>query len=229
MEDPVAPDEQQRPDAPAAEVVDVIGATVYTAVASDYDKGVSLGKPEKNITYDVRRSPPEVKGKRDCTLWNRENKIMLVPKTGLWSVYLDGSLTPKAPLRAPVEKWLEKADMALFKHPWRSCAYAEIDECVKRGKITADEGEKMRSHLMLAGFPRDFGLWACGMVARRVHANALQIFAAPLWWELVQGVPRDQIWLPFVLWRLQHSLKRIHTIDADIYRSKWFTFRRHGA
>jgi hypothetical protein len=144
------------------------------------------------------------------------------------SVYLDGSFTPKMQWRESVEKWLDQADIALFKHPWRTCAYAEIDECVKRGKITADEGQKARSHLMLAGFPRDFGLWALGMVARRTHANAIQKFAMVMVWTMCREVPRDQIWFPFVIWKMRHSLKRVHTIDKDIYNNKLLSFRRHG-
>lgn len=118
--------------------------------------------------------------------------------------------------------------MALFKHPHRTCAYAEIDACVARQKITPEQGEKARSHLMLAGFPRDYGLWACGMIARRSFANEIQRFVAPYWFTLVEDVPRDQIWLPFVLWRILDATKRIHTIDADIFNNPWFSFRRHG-
>lgn len=149
--------------------------------------------------------------------------------TGLWSVYLDGSLSPKGRLTALVEGWLDKADMALFKHPHRSCAYAEIDACVARSKITAQDGEKVRSHFMLAGFPKDFGLWALGMIARRTHSNSLQIFAMPLVFHYVaQHVARDQLWFPFVLWKLKEAPRRVHTIDADIFDNTYFSFRRHG-
>lgn len=203
--------------------------TVYRAVTEGYDRDLGFGEPEEDFVYDLRKAPPEIKSGRDGTLWNREQKIINPPKHGLASVYIDGSLTPKAPLRNAVESWLSAADMALFKHPWRTCAYAEIDECERLKRITSEEAQKVRSHFQLAGFPRDFGLWACGMVVRRVHCNALQIFAAPVWWNLVQQVPRDQIWLPFVLWHLRRSTNRIHTIDKDIYHSKWFSFRRHGS
>lgn len=165
---------------------------------------------------------------RVARLWNREQKLVLPPRNGLWSVYIDGSLSPKGPLREHVEGWLERADVALFKHPHRTCAYAEIDACVARNKITPDEAQKARGTLMLSGFPRDFGLWALTMIARRVHANALQRFAFPMVWEMVQTVPRDQIWFPFCLWKLKHSIARIHTIDADVFNNRFFSFRRHG-
>jgi hypothetical protein len=197
--------------------------TIYTASTPGYDRRPLRQHSEQGVELDVRVPPAGV----DPVLWNREHKLIHPPKAGLWSMYLDGSLSPKGPVRESVEAWLANADMALFKHPWRTCAYDEIDECVKRGKLTATQGDKARSHLMLAGFPRHFGLWACGMVARRVHCNSLQIFMAPFWWDMTKDCPRDQIWLPFVLWRIGSSLKRLHTIDKDIYNNKLLSFVRH--
>jgi hypothetical protein len=222
MGDSPAPEQQQRDDSVAT---DRLRGTVYTAVSHGYDKQPSLGDKEPDVVRELR-----VSGKtgEEAVLWNRENKIMLPPQTGLWSVYLDGSLSPKGPLREHVEDWLDRHEVAMFRHPHRTCAYAEIDACVARKKLTAEQGEKARSTLQLEGFPRDFGLWACGMIARRVHLNALQIFVATMWWHFTRECPRDQIWLPYVLWKIRHSTKRIRTIDADIFDNKIFKFRRHG-
>jgi hypothetical protein len=228
MDSAPAPDEQQRPHAAAATPRFLtVGGTVYTAVTPGYDATPLAFTPELDVEREVRVAPPEVKGKRERTLWNREQKLQHPPRVGLWSVYCDGSISPKGPLRAHVEGWLQQCDIALFRHPHRSCAYAEIDACVARGKITAEEGQKARGTLMLSGFPRDFGLWALGMIARRVHANALQI-ALSMAWHMTQTVPRDQIWFPFVMWKLRNSERRLYTIDANIFDNSFFSFRRHG-
>lgn len=202
-----------------------LGGTIYTASTPGYDRSPLTKHSEENVELDVRK-PPE--GTVDPVLWNREQKLIHPPRVGLWSLYLDGSLSPKGQVRETVETWLDKHDMALFKHPWRTCAYDEIDECARKGKITASQAEKTRSHLLLAGFPKHFGLWALGMIARRVHCNSIQIFAMPMVWYHTQDVARDQIWFPFVLWRLNESRKRINTIDKDIYNNKFLSFRRHG-
>lgn len=201
-----------------------IDCTIYTASSPGYDRKPLLKHDEKGVEMQARAMPDGV----DPVLWNREQKLMHPPQVGLTSLYLDGSLYPKGPVRDSVHGWLEKADMALFKHPWRTCAYDEIDECVRKGKLTASQGEKARSTLQLAGFPRHFGLWACGAIARRVFCNATQMFVAPVWWQFTKELPRDQIWLPFALWRIKDAAKRIHTIDKDIYQNKLLTFRRHG-
>ena len=226
METSPSPDELQRPHAPPSQA---LGAVVYNAVTPGYDKNRLEEHPEEPwVRVDRRSPPPEIVDSRAATLWNREQKLIHAPKTGLWSVYLDGSLTPKGGLTALVEGWLEKADIALFKHPHRSCAYAEIDACVARGKITAQQGERVRSHFMLAGFPKDFGLWALGMIARRTHSNSIQIFAMPIvFHHVVHDAARDQLWFPFVLWRLKEAPRRVHTIDADIFDNRYFAFTRH--
>jgi hypothetical protein len=223
METNPVPDQLQRPDAPRTLPV---AGTIYAAVTPGYDNDPMGFPPEAQVERELRMHPH--RDSETGRLWNREQKIMLPPRIGIWSLYLDGSLKPNGPVRELVEGWLAKADMALFKHPHRTCAYAEIDACVARNKITAKQGEKARSFLMLNGFPRDFGLWACGMIARRTYCNAVQQFAAPLWWHHVMELPRDQIWLPFVLFKIRESPHRIHTIDGDIFDNPYFTFRKHG-
>lgn len=192
-----------------------------------YDATPLAFTPELDVEREVRVAPPEVEGKRARTLWNREEKLMRPPRVGLWSVYCDGSLSPKGQVRAHVESWLQQADVALFKHPHRTCAYAEIDACVARGKITAEEATQARGTLMLSGFPKDFGLWALGVIVRRVHLNTTQDFIFPMCWEMTKHITRDQIWFPFVLWKIKNASRRIHTIDLDIFNNNLFTFTKH--
>lgn len=161
-------------------------------------------------------------------LWNREQKLLHPPTTGTWSVYCDGSISPAGHIRETVSGWLEKADVALFRHPHRTCAYEEIDACVARYKITPHEAELARDHLKRAAFPKDYGLWALGMIARRVRDNLIQRFTFPTCIELVKYIaPRDQIWFPLALWKTYASESKVHTIDADIYNNRFFAFRRH--
>ena len=218
------PSEQQRHDAPAATDFLRNGGTVYTAITEGYDAKPLCWPGEDGVARVVRLGP---KGS-DGRLWNREEKLMLPPKSGLWSLYLDGSLSPKGPLRDQMVEWLDEHDVALFKHPHRTCAYAEIDACVARKKITPEQGEQARGTLLLSGFPRDFGLWALGMIARRVHANSMQHFIFPMCWEMTKHITRDQIWFPFVMWKIRSSLRRLRTIDADIFDNRHFVFRSHA-
>lgn len=189
-----------------------------------YDRRPLVVMREDEVATDLRIAPPEV---ADGRLWNREQKLVKPPQVGLWSVYLDGSLSPKGLLREQVCDWLDMHDAALFRHPHRTCAYAEIDACVQRKKITPEQAEQARGTLLLSGFPKDFGLWALGMIARRVHQNPTQQFIFPMCWEMTKHITRDQIWFPFVLWKIKNARDRINTIDADIFNNRYFSFTRH--
>lgn len=166
------------------------------------------------------------KGSSEAILWNRKRKIAEPPTEGLWSLYLDGSFSVRKPVTQLVEGWLAQHEMALFKHPWRDCAYDEIDECVKRGKLDPRLADKARAHLSLAGHPRHWGLWACGIIARRTQ-SVIQGPLAATWLPLVQECPRDQIWLPLVI-RTLGIRHRILTIDKSIYKTHHFKFRGHN-
>lgn len=195
---------------------------IFSAVSPGYDRDNLSGFQEDEVEtkwIELSDSNP--------VYWNRRIKIMNPPSGSMWTLYLDGSLSPKGRVGELVEGWLAHADMALFRHPHRSCTYAEIDACVARKKITAEQGEQARAVLRLAGFPRDWGLWACGMIARRTHLNPTQWYVAPLWWKFTEPILRDQIWLPFALWKIKDARKRIHTVDADIFDNEWFNFRKH--
>lgn len=215
MEDSAPSIEQQRHD---------VAGTIYCAVSKGYDK-LQTWTREDGVFYELRTS--DARGET-AVLWNRNHKIRLPPTRGLWSLYIDGSLTPKVPLRPVVEKWLEDAEMVLFRHPQRDCAYEEVKACLNARKITKAQAEKVRANLLLMGLPKNAGLWACGMIARRT-ASVIQKPLAGVWFPFVEQVPRDQIWLPLALRMVPGSRDRIKTIDADVFDNKWFTYRRHGS
>lgn len=163
---------------------------------------------------------------RKGVFWNREEKILWPPPLGEWSVYTDGSLTPNRPLRSLVEnKWLKNHDMALFRHPHRKCAYAEIDACSRASKITKKEAAHAHEILKDRGLPKNFGLWACGVLVRK-RGSAQNAALAASWWSYVKKIPRDQIWFPLVVWEM--GLKdKINTIDANVFANSYFTYQRH--
>lgn len=210
-------EELQRPHTAAERV------SLYWAVTLGYDAPPK--HKEEGVEVDVRQANLEP-GSPAAILWNRQNKIVAPPTGGKWSLYLDGSLLPTGPIKGVVEGWLRSHEAAFFTHPKRTCAYEEIDACVRLHKITAEQGAMAREGLKRLGHPKDYGLWACGMIARR-SASELHAIFANVWYHLLKLCPRDQIWLPHVI--REHGLRdKINTIDADVFNNKWFRYRRHG-
>lgn len=203
--------------------------TIYQAVANGYDKP----KPIKSIfpLVDYTCIVGMLGENVSPVLWNRYHKIKAPPSQSDVSLYLDGNITPRVgigDLCVQLQTWLADADMALFKHPQRKCAYVEIEACVGRGKITHKQADIALEKLTEIGLPRDYGLFACGIIARRSNVQWLKM-VQDRWWDLCQLVPRDQLWLTAVLWMTQRDRPagRLRTIDLDIFKNHLFTVEPH--
>src|SRR5690606_4142746 len=86
-------------------------------------------------------------------------------------------------------------------HPVRTCAYAEATACRIYGKERAEVLKWMCDSFRSEGFPEMAGLYATGLLIR-THNDPSVIRAMNLWADLVSSYSaRDQISLPFVLWK----------------------------
>ncbi len=139
--------------------------------------------------------------------------------TMLW---LDASLRPKPGLLEKVKWWLDHHDVALFRHPFRDCAYEETDECVRRKKLDPRIGAEIKSALALNSLPKHWGLWACGAIAWKGECKPLR----DAWWHWTQATGyRDQIALPLAL-RQSGYRDKLFTVEENIY--DFFEWTPHG-
>ena len=168
--------------------------------------------------------------KHEAKWRSRERKILSPPDAGdaQWLLWLDTSLVPRGPMAPHAETWLKDHDLAIFKHPWRDCAYEEVDECVRRKKLEPRLGNEIKSTLALNSLPKHWGLWSCGAIAwsnaflAREGIHRLR----KAWWHWTQAAGfRDQIALPLAL-REAGMRAKLLTIDEDIYR--FFDWVPHG-
>ena len=64
---------------------------------------------------------------------------------------------------------LKSCDIAQFKHPWRDCIYQEAEESLKLDKY-ADVHQsikfQMEQYRRVYNHPKNWGLWATGVIAR---------------------------------------------------------------
>lgn len=117
------------------------------------------------------------------------------------------------------------SEIAAHKHPARKCLYEEAALCIAE-KI-GDAGEIARQIKLyeLLGHPKNWGLWANGLIVRK-HSAAINDFNEGWWTAYKDGCERDQISFPFVL---QRSGIPIHTFDWNIWDSPLMSFYWHDA
>jgi hypothetical protein len=140
-------------------------------------------------------------------------------------LWIDGRIeVTGVPLRPWLRKAFEGADIAGFPHPWRDCAYEEARECVDLGRADAALMQAQVDEYRAAGLPEHVGLWNTMVLARRRTDAMIELGRA--WWdEITRHTPRDQVSLPYLLWKRGINCAKLGT---DVYRNGATPYFRRG-
>lgn len=123
----------------------------------------------------------------------------------------------------PLLSYLDKNDIAAFKHPHRSNVYSEFLACLQLGKDTWEKMQPQMMRYQAEGFPGD-GLSACILLVRH-NTLELQAFER-MWWEEVNiGSHRDQLSFDYCRWKLGME---VSTIPGDPFSSPYFKVSAHA-
>lgn len=140
-----------------------------------------------------------------------------------WSLWVDGTHVPR---RNPLELLSQygRQDFIAFRHPERDCIFDEGARCIDLG-YPRDIIEEQLSRYREEGFPSNYGLIWGGALLRR-HNNPQIKEAMDFWWaEILRGSIRDQLSLPYVIWRLN---LRWAEIPGHVYWNNIFWYTPHG-
>jgi hypothetical protein len=192
---------------------------VYTAIFGSYDQLVQPAVVDPAVRYVCFTDRPIARpgawnvrlvdaDEATPTRCNRKYKLLAhrwFPDAA-WTIYLDGN---GRLMQHPAEV-IEQAHAAggsfltVTWHWDRRCVYAEGREVIRLRRdskaIVTDQLDRYRRE----GLPPRAGLYACGLLIRRRCPEAEQVNEA--WWAQVQrGSQRDQLSLPYILWKLRHT------------------------
>jgi hypothetical protein len=155
----------------------------------------------------VKAANPRLEARRIKTL-----ALELVEAdTVLW---VDGRIVVRdRPIRYLLEEALANAEIAAYPHPWRDCAYSEAEECARLKRAPADALSRQTAAYREAGLPAHWGLRNTMVLARR-NTPAMREFGRAWWQEIETHTVRDQVSLPYLLWR---SGLQCPTMGYDLY------------
>ena len=140
-----------------------------------------------------------------------------------WYLWLDATMQITTPLQPLIDQLLESEhDFAAFKHNEWQCAYTEVGKCIDRKKDDPAKLELAAARMLEAGFPKNFGQAATGVLFRKntkkVHAHALA------WWiDMQQTTLRDQCTFMLNVWNQETYVEWIPGLHTD---NKWFHYHR---
>jgi hypothetical protein len=140
-----------------------------------------------------------------------------------FSVWIDGDMALLEDPRILVDRYLVKPghfhaqqayDVARYapKGAVHSNLYHEAALCIRNGKDNSEVIRRQVERYRSEGCPESSGLWMGGIILRR-HNHPRSVTVGEAWFdEVMRESRRDQIALPYVLWKTKNS---IVTIPAD--------------
>jgi hypothetical protein len=168
--------------------------------------------PADSLGWEIRPLPRQFSSGVLANRWVKMHPHLLFPEQEC-SVYVDGNVVPKCGVAQLAKRALRDHAFAMYSHPVRDCIYDEAVECAMIGHdwlwAFARQLRKYRNE----GFPAHWGLYECNILLRRHHSAAIAGLMESWWQELQRGVHRDQISLPYLLWKAGvpvHALGKSH-------------------
>ena len=132
-----------------------------------------------------------------------------------YSIYLDANFRIITDITEEINR-ISKQGIAFFDHGVRKGVYEEIEECIRLGKADEKELRAAEEFLKKNNMPKGYGLLLGGIIARD-HQNKVGKQISEEWWELYRKFPlRDQILLPYVLYRRNILVKEIATLGDNV-------------
>ncbi len=103
-------------------------------------------------------------------------------------------------------------DVGLRPHPKHACLYHEAIKCAARKKDKPRRILRQAMRYITDGYPSVKGLWMGGMIYRPASSPREW---QDLWWdEIRQGSCRDQISLPYALWKTGATVSELPPLNT---------------
>ena len=217
---------------------------IYTCITGDYDKveepliteegcDYFLFTNSKNITSDnwkIIPIPEEIQKLQNNAKINRY--IKMHPKELFegydYSVYIDGNIKLISTISQFVRKINDKTGFAIHRHCTNECIFNEVKDCRAYGKGNYSKLKKQISRYKNEGFPKEYGMLECNvLVSNLKNENAKKIFDG--WWNeyLTSESMRDQIALPYVLWKMKIPVEEIGNLGENVNTNSVIKINSH--
>lgn len=217
---------------------------IYTCITGDYDKieePLILEKAcdyflftnnnkLKSESWNIREIPKDIIKVEDNAKINRYIKMHpkeLFPNYD-YAIYIDGNIKLISTISQLINKINSKTGLAIHRHCQRNCIYEEIKACRAYGKGKYNNMKAQAKRYRKEGFPRNYGMLECNMLISDLNnKNSYTIFHE--WWKeyLQSESMRDQIALPYVLWKNNLKVDDVGSLGNNINKNYLIKINAH--
>jgi hypothetical protein len=118
--------------------------------------------------------------------------------------------------------------VAFLPHPDRNCIYKEYDACIEAGRIKTDEEKQLAIDQLIRykkdRFMPEMGLLAGTVFIRNMNHPRIKEFNRLWWEEIINGSHRDQLSLPYVLWKMN---EKPAIVNLNLWSNEYFSYGKH--
>lgn len=217
---------------------------VYTCITGGYDSLVEPLLKFDNIDYyafvdnkDMKPNKwkiediPESQSDGNNILKNRYLKFHpheFFEKDYDYSIYIDGNIKVMSDLTSLCYSVNEKTGLSLHRHQFRDCIFNEIEVCKMLKKGNYDKLKAQVTGYEKQGFPRHFGMLECNVIVTDLKSDKSKKILLDWWEEFKKSESyRDQISLPFVLWKNEYSIDDVGFLGNNVYGNPKIRIHQH--
>lgn len=208
---------------------------VYTCVVGNYDPLIEPLATEQGVDYYVFTDQEVPDGskwrKKDITCLDEyqrfspsqlNRKIKMLPHLYLpgydYSIYVDGNVEICDSL-TPLVKEMGDCGFGVHYHRTRDCIYHESVRVLYLKKANAQLVKSQVEAYRKEGFPRHYGLYENTVLIRSHHDHMSNCLMEAWWHEYMKYPTRDQLSLPYVIWKTGYRREKIHIIGMKINKN----------
>lgn len=216
---------------------------IYTCITGDYD---NLLEPyymdpkceyiifsDQNIKSDIYKTfkiPKKIENMNNILI-NRYIKLHpheIFEKEYDYSIYIDGNIQQISNLSAFINNINEEIGIAMHKHSVRNCIYEEAKalKIQKKGnkKFINEQIKKYENEK----FPPNYGMAEANVIVTDLNNNKSKKIFEDWWEEFINSKSmRDQVSLPYILWRNNISMDLLTTLGSNVYNNPKLRKKRH--
>ena len=193
-----------------------------------------LSKIKENKNWNVQLINKSIINKfSSSTLLNRYVKFhpndFFSSQNYDYSIYIDGNIEINSILSDLTNNINNDIGLAFHKHNCRNCVYDEASICMEIGKGNKELIGNLIKKYSKENMPRNYGLLECNVIVTNLNnKNAINILNE---WSNVffeSNCYRDQIILPYVLWKNKIKVEEIATLGENVRNNPKFRFINHN-
>ena len=223
--------------------VEGLKIAVYSCITNEYESVIEPLHTEPGIDYYMFTDGDcsgDSKWKRiDITRFEEykelspvqlNRRIKILPFRYLsgydYSIYVYGNIEIVAPLSPLVEEMGNHA-FGVHYHRTRDCIFDELVQVLHLKKTDSAIARSQIENYKREGFPRHFGLYENSILIRKHNDEEIR-YLMETWWEEYMRYPtRDQLSLPYVMWKSGYDRRKIHIIGRNLEKSPRFNRIQH--